>query len=255
MAEITTSWLVGSFTLAANATLVVNGNNRTVNAGTYYLRDATNALSLIFEIQTEIAAVVPGSTVSICKDRKLRIVSGGAALTLTVPATLQAVLGLPGSPSVGTTVTADSISTLLWSPGWPEATNGHPVDSDGVDIHDRIMTSSPSGQTVTVTRHHSQTIASWSWTAVPAARAWTSAEAAGEFVQFFDDVLIPGYRFKLYRNITEDSASTTAVTWVTSYGPYVMRDPDYQWYRRFNPASDDVGANIDLQGLKTSEIA
>jgi hypothetical protein len=255
MTEISSTWVVGSFTLASNATLTVNGNARTVDAGTRYLYDATPSRSWISELQTEIAAVVPDSTVFIGKDRKLRIVSGGGALTLAVPVALQAITGLPASPTVGTTIVADSISTLLWSPGWPETPNGHPVASDGWDVHDRIMTSSPSGLTVNVTTHHSQRLASWSWFAVKAARCWTSAKAPGEFVRFFDEVLVPGYRFKLYSDMAEDESSSTAVTWVTAYGPYVARDLNYQWYSRFEPTTDQLGSNIDLDALKTAEIS
>lgn len=255
MADISSSWIIGSFVLAANATLTVNGNARTITAGTWYLRDATSTLSLITKVQTEIAAVVGGSTVVIGKDRKLRITSGGGALTLAVPSTLQAVLGLPASPTVGTSIVADSVSTLLWSPGWPETPNGHPVESDGWDVYDRVMTASASGLTTNVTTHHSQRLASWSWFAVKQSRCWSSAKSPGEFVRFFADVLVPGYRFKLYSDMSEDESSSSAVTWTTAYGPYVARDLEFRWYSRFEPTTDQLGSNINLDALKTAEIA
>jgi hypothetical protein len=253
MTEISSSWLVGSFVLASNATLVVNGNNRTVNAGTYYLRDATNSLSLIFEIQTEIAAEVPGSTVTIGKDRKLKITSGGAALTLGVPASLQEVLGLPASPTVGTTIAASSVSTLLWSPGWPETPHDHPYGKDGVDIDDLVITSSPTGLTTYFTTHHTVTLAEWSWQHVKQSRAWMS-EVGGEYKVFFDDVLKVGRRFKLHSSMAEDEASSSDVTWVTALGPYVARELDFRWYKRAIANTDSNGAGWTLSAMITAEI-
>ena len=188
-------------------------------------------------------------------DRKLRIVSGGGALTLTIPTSLQAVLGLPGSPSVGTTIVADSISTLLWSPGWPETPVGNPTHADGYDVTDRTFTSSATGLTTDVVIHATQRIASWSWYAVPPARAWTASSLGGEYHRFRADVLMPGYRFKLYTNVEENEALATAVTWPTAKGPFVARELADDWYSRHIAETDDVGADIMLMGLKTSEIA
>lgn len=253
----TASWLIGSFTLAANATVVVNGNNRTIDAGTYYLRDATSSLSLIAALQTEIAAVVGGSTVVIGQDRKLRIISGGGALTLTIPTSLQEVLGLPANPAVGTTVTASNVSTLLWSPGWNGTTRDHPADVSGRLVYDRVHLSSATGLTQTVVTHSSQRLAEWSWFAVRQARVWTTDDGEpGEFMRFWTDVLIPGQRFKLYREVAEDDASATAVTWPSpALGPYVMREPDFEWYQRFDSRTDSLGANLNLKAIVTAEIA
>lgn len=254
MAEISSAWLIGSFTLASSATITVNGNAHIVAAGTYYLRDATAGRSLLAAVQTAIAAEVGGTTVVIGKDRLVRVISGGGALTLAIPATLRDVLGLVASPTVGTTVVATSISTLLWSPGWPETPNGHPVESDGYDVHDRVVKTSPSGLSTYVTTHHSQRLASWSWFAVRQSRCWSSTKAPGEYVRFFADVLVPGFRFNLYSEIGEDELSSTAVTWTTAYGPYIARELEYKWYSRFEPTTDQLGSNINLDALLTAEI-
>ena len=254
MAAISTSWLIGSVTLQSNATIIVNGNNKSVAAGTYYLRDADNDLSLIRQIQDAIASEVPGTTVHIGRDRKLRIVSGGAALTLTIATALQSITGLPASPTAGTTVTATNISTLLWSPSWPERTTGHPVGTPGFKTYDRVVSSSPSGETVTTNLHHSTTTAKLSWSAVPQSRTWTTDELGGEFVAFYNAVLIPGYRFKLYNSVSEDAAVTTTVTWPTAIGPYICHQIQPDWYQRFVDSSDAIGANIELEAIKTSEV-
>ena len=254
MAAINTSWLIGSVTLQSSATIIVNGNNHSVAAGTYYLRDADNDLSLIRQIQNAIAAEVPGTTVHIGRDRKLRIVSGGASLTLTIASALQAVTGLPASPTAGTTVTASNISTLLWSPSWPERPTGHPVGTAGYRTYDRVVSSSPTGETVNVNWHHYQTTTKLSWSAVPQSRTWTSDELGGEFVSFYQNVLIPGYRFKLYSGVSEDASVTTTVSWPTAMGPYICHVIAPDWYQRFSEASDAIGANIELEAVMTGEI-
>jgi hypothetical protein len=248
-----TNWLVGSVRLASNATLVVNASNRTVDAGTYYLRDATSSLSLIAELQTEIAAVVPGSTVYISRDRKLRISSGGGALTLTVPAALQAVTGLPGSPTPSTLIVADAPSTLLWSPTWRGTPQGVPLGVDAREIDDAVQTISPTGATVRTTVHATQSVNAWAWPAVPQERVWTTGELGGEFVRFAEDVLRTGRRWKFYDSIDEDDASATAVTWTTAQGPYItpIRDA-VDWYKRM-VATLDTWANITINGVLTSE--
>lgn len=251
---VSSSWLVGSFNLAANATVTVNATNKTVLAGDYYLRDATAGLSLIAALQTEIAAVVAGSTVYIGQDRKVRIDFNGNATTIAIASTLRAVLGFTqASYGPVTSVTAENVSPLLWSPGWPETTKGSPVGVTGHKVYDRIMTSSPTGLTFDVTLHHSTTMVEWSWFAVRQDRAWTTTGADGEYVVFFDEVIVAGYRFKLYSNVTEDDASSTAVTWPTALGPYVVPEPDYEWYQRFVPNSDSLGANISIEAMLTSE--
>jgi hypothetical protein len=255
MTAITTTWLVGEIVLAVDATITINGSDRNVAAGRYMLRDATPSRSLLDAVEDAIADVVASSTVRLCKDRLVRIVSGGAALTLTIPSALQAALGLAGSPSVGTTVVGTAISNLLWSPGWPETPVGNPAHADGYSVTDRVVSVSATGLTSNVVRHHTQTIASWQWSAVPAARAWTASLLGGEFARFRSDVLVPGYRFALYTNVEEDSASSTAVTWPTAKGPYIARDLPDDWYVRSVAETDSVGAEISLAAVKTSVIA
>lgn len=257
MAAIETSWLIGSFTLASNATIVCNGSNVVITAGDYYLRDATNANSLIYQIQTGLAAVVGSTTVHIGKDRYLRIVSGGGNLTLTIPSSLQEVTGLAGSPTVGTTVTATSISTLLWSPGWPETPVGFPTGRTGRRVYDRKQTASPTGLTTRTTLHHYTTVARWRWQAIDNDRVWTTSDdgVGGEYRKFWQDVLLPGENFKLYPEVSEDSTVTTTVTWPTALGPYVASDPfDQDWFERKVAASDEW-VNVELAAHVVSEIS
>jgi hypothetical protein len=257
LTAISSSWLVGSLTLTDAATIVVGGNNAAVAAGTYYLRDASPSLSLIDTIQTAIAAHYAGSTVRVQRDRKVRIDLNGASASLTIPAALQAALGFTGSPyGSATGRTAEAVSTLLWSPGWPETPIGHPVGSSGVEIPNWVQTSSPSGLTTRTTTHGvSARVTELQWQQVLQARVWTTSDGQpGEFRRFHREVLTPGRRWKLYSGITEDDSSTTAVTWTTALGPYVLRDPDWRWFNR-SISNTDRRSSITLKGTLVSEVS
>jgi hypothetical protein len=253
---VNSTWLIGSFTLANNATIVINGNDAVISADTYYLRHATAGLSLIAAIQTALQVHVVSASVFIGKDRKLHI-TAGVALTLTIPTSLQSVTGLIGSPAVGSTVDAASISTLLWSPSYPERAVGMPSGVTGRKVYDRKQSASPSGLTTRTTLHHSTTLARWTWSAVPQARAWTTdAGVPGEYHRFWLDVLNPGHRFQLYpgASMVEDSAVTTTVSWPTALGPYVARDLDSEWYRRMNE-NMDTWIDIELLAHVVTELS
>lgn len=248
-----TDWLIGEFELEATATIVINGNNAVITAGSYYLSDATPSRSLLAVIQTALQAHVASATVVVRADRLVQI-SAAVALTLTIPASLQAVLGLPGSPSVGSTVTASSVSTHLWSPGWQGTSVGHPRSVDARPVYDRVQTSSPTGLTTRTTVHGYAQVSGQRWNHVARERVWTSGVLGqpGEFARFHSDVLVPGYRFKLYRGI--DEGASTAVTWTTAAGPYVARDLADDWWTRDIPTSD-IMTPIELQSIITREIA
>lgn len=256
MTAIESSWLVGAVQLDNDATIVVGGNNAVVSAGTYYLRDASASLSLIDAVETAIAAHYAGSTVRVQRDRKIKIDLNGNSVALTIPATLQAALGFTASPyGAATSRTAEAVSTLLWSPAWPETPVGHPVGTTGVEIANWVQTSSPSGLTTRTTTHGSQRITELRWSMVLQARVWTTSDGEpGEFRRFYREVLAPGRRWKLYSGVTEDEASTTAVTWTTAVGPYVLRDPEWNWYNRAI-ANSDRATNVAIKGTLVSEIS
>lgn len=258
MAEIATSILIGSFSLASAATVTVAGTDRTIPAGDWYLWDNGSAYCLLTKLQTEIAAVRAGSTVKLCKDRKVRIDFNGVSTTLVIPDAIADELGFTGSPYAGATSrTAEAVSRLLWVPGWPETTEGHPIGTPGRKVFGRIATASPTGQTYDVTTHYDQTLARWRWRAVPQARAWTTARAGGEFVRFFDEVICTGDRFKFYSGDTAvaDEASTAELSLPTALGPYFVPDPTYDWYERFVAQTDSLGANIEIAANVTSEFS
>jgi hypothetical protein len=251
---VSSTWLVGSSTISAT-NLVVGGFAHAVAGGTYYLYDATAGLSLIKQVENAIAAQVPGSTVRILQNRKVKIDFNGSSTAITIPSAIATLLGFTGSPYGGaTTRTAEQVSPLLWSPGWPETPTGSPVGTAGHRVYDRVMTSSPTGMSFDVTWHSYSTMVEWSWVAVMPGRSWTTAELGGEYVTFFNEVIVPGEKFKCYSQMTEDDASSSNVTWQTALGPYVCREPEYEWYQRFNSRTDALGANISINAMVTAEI-
>lgn len=249
----TTDLLVGSFTLASNATIVINGNNAVIPAGTYYLRDSTLALSLIDTIEDALQMHVASVAVRVLGTLVVQI-TAGAALTLTIPSALQAVLGLPGSPTVGTTITGTA-PTLLWSATWPGTPIEHPRGVAARPEWDRVQTASPDGLTTTTTVHGYAQVSGWRWWMVPQQRVWSAGSgvfgAAGEFARFAADVLVPGQRFKVYQSIDEGSA--TNITWTTAYGPYKAKDWSSDWWSR---AVDSVDrwSPIELRAHIVREI-
>lgn len=255
MAAITSSWLVGSLRLASNATITVGGVPVVIAAGSYYLRDATAGLSLIDALETAIASQVAGSTVRVLKNRRVRIDFSGNSTALVIPTVLQEALGFTSSPYAGATSrTSEAIPGLLWSPGWGGTTQGAPVGSLGYRDHDRVVRTSPSGLTTTVTTHHYRTRQRLSWSAVRQDRAFTPAELPGEFVDFRERVLIPGRQLKHY-TVLEDDADATPITWTTGLGPYIAPELPADWYQRFVAVSDSLGANIELELQVTGEYS
>jgi hypothetical protein len=257
MAAVEADWLIGQVTLTSSATIVVGGSNVVIAADDYYLRDATSGISLIDTIQTGIAGVYAGSTVRVQRDRKIKIDLNGNNVTLVIPTALQAVLGFTSSPyAAATSRTAEAVSTHLWSPGWPMTTIGHPSGTEGFEVPNWEQTSSASGQTIRTTEHGTAAKATELFVEkVKRARVWTTNDGEpGEYRRFWREVIKGGYRWKRYAEITEDEASTTAVTWTTAVGPYKVRELDPLWWSRSIKASDSH-SDITLKGTKTGEIS
>lgn len=254
--SIGSSWLIGAFELTSNATIVVDGiNNAVVPAGEYYLDDPSSSLSLLSAILTAVTPFMTTPAVFIGLDRKIHV-TAGAAFTWAIPVSLQPILGFGASIPSTTSATAADISTLLWSPGWPETTLGHPVGTTGWIVPQWTQTSSPSGQTIRTTQLGDPTqLTELAWNFVLRARTMTSdLGEPGEYQRFFIDVLVPGRRFKLYRGILEDDGDPSAAPITSPLGPYKIRDPDFRWYERAIPDAS-THANIDLKAQATSELS
>ena len=249
-----TDVLVGSFDLEANATVVINGNNATVPAGTYYLHDAISALSLIATLEAALQVYVASVQVRVLGSLVVQI-TADVALTLSIPVSLRAVLGLPASPAVSSTIIGTA-PTLLWSATWPGTPIEHPRGIAARPEWDRVQTSSPDGLTTHTTVHGYAQISGWRWMMVPQSRVWKSGSgvlgAPGEFARFSSDVLVPGHRFKMYQDAQE--GSPTPIVWPpTGFGPYRARDWSSAWWNR-EVSSLDTWSPIELLAVVVREV-
>jgi hypothetical protein len=256
--SIETSWLVGAVTLASSATITVNGNDYSIAAGTYYGYDGTASRSLVDQLEAAIQNEVATASVYFRKDRYLYIDFDGNSTSLVVAESVRDELGLTaGTYGASTSITSDAIPSLLWSPGWPETTIGHPVGTSGWTDKQRVATVSPSGLTqYTTIAGTAKTVTRLRWEYVKKARVWTTdGGAGGEYRKFYDDVIEAGARWKLYSGVTEDTSSSSAVSWPsTVYGPYKTGQVQPDWWSRAIE-SVDTHTPIELAGHLVTEVS
>lgn len=259
MPAVSTSWLVGYATLAQQEWDGGTGPaNVTLPAGTYALRHGTAALSLIDQVAAvwtlEWGAAV---TVTVRRNRLIRITiaSGGAAIDWGAATVLRDLLGFTGNRASNTTHDADYISPLLFSPGYPFT----PTTISGVSgytVSHQSRYKADDGTQLYVVHYGDET---WQELRVPHVvpsrlrTTGTTAAQGGTFHQFYEQCAKYGRRFLHYETITEDSSSTTAVTWTTALGPYAMREINGDWYRR-NVPNAEVSSPLELPLLVLAEV-
>lgn len=252
MPAVPSSWFVGSIELPAQTFAVVQGatsENCVIAAGTYYLRHATAGLSLIDAMVTAINShsLVSGAAVVVQRNRIIRL-SATQAFTLTWPAdnVLRGLFGATANLTpAATSHTVAQISPLLWSPGWP-AIPRTIAGVAGYSVDHKKRYKSDDGQ-----RSHTHYLGSETWQDleldhVVASRMRVTPSVGGTFHEFYEQCAKLGERFAHYELVTEDSDSTTAVTWTTALGPYVLRDNfDGDWYQR-RVKNADVSCSLEL---------
>ena len=234
----TTAWLIGSIKNLPAQTLVIGGGNQAITAGSRYLYHSTNALSMLAQVQAAlIAAGYAGASATLLKNRKVKLSSGAGTFTLNWPAdnVFRNLLGFTGNLSGASSYTATNVSKLLWSPGRPENPQQAPLGVRGHRTHSTYTLVSPyDGSTESVT-HGSREYNAFNFPYVLTDRVHTTAEAGGEWVAFFDTVCAPSYSFHLWRNVDEDTSSTSNAALATNLGPYVYtperRGADWSFVR------------------------
>jgi hypothetical protein len=250
---MSSAWLIATKTLGAQD-VTVNASPQVIAADERYLYNATNSLSWLNALQAAmLAAGVTTPSVFLTRARKVRITAGSSYTITWTDTELRDLLGFTGNLSSASSHTADNVSPALWSPGY-EALPTSPYGTDGYDIPDTLVLSSPSGLTTTMVTHFTATHQELAWDVIPQARVWTSSEAGGEYKRLWSDYLIAGERVTHYQSVNEDeTATTTAATLGTGLGPYKLRSINPQWFsRRLDPTDRLWRITLDL--IKVSEL-
>lgn len=254
----TSSWLVGSATITTQG-LTINAGAVSLPAGTYYLRDATSSLSLLARMVTALTTGGVGSAAAVVLlNRRIKL-SGAANFTVDWPADniLRDLLGFTGNLSGASSYTASNISPLLWSPGKPESPMMSPLGVAGHRTYLVQVGVAEDGSTFSTSQGY-RTFQRYEWRYVHTSRVETSAYGGGEFARWWAEVGIKA-RWKLYRAIDEDDASTTAVTWPTAIGPYWVtpdsRSPDWEFKRSANFELADCRCDITVPCHVVPEVA
>ena len=217
---VTTAWVLGSIQDMPARLFDIDAVEKTVAAGDYYLRDGTSGISLLSTLETQIKSEVASASVFLTRAGKVRIT---ATPTFTIDWTstdLRDALGFTGNLSGATNYTAPNLSPYFWSPGVTESPQQAPLGSTGAYVTDAVVAESASS--VTVTEHNNWRENAFRFTYIDASRYHTTDEDNGEFFTFWKNVISKGFRWKLYRLIDEDTASTTEVSYNAALGPYVM---------------------------------
>lgn len=216
------SYLIGSTASFADAGVTIDGSGETVSAslGGLYLYHETGTLSLLQQFEDAMtSALVASPSVDLLDSGKVKL-SAGATFTVTWTDTdLRDFLGFTGNLSGASSYTADNLSPYIWVPGRTHTPTLAPQGITGAKQYDQQRTEAPDGTSVTFLAGATQRRNRVEWAYVARERYWDT-EAGGEFVKFFDTVLIKGYNFFHYEYQDYSSSGTTVQNPTGGLGPY-----------------------------------
>jgi hypothetical protein len=206
MPDQTMTFAGGAQTVAGNATY----------GDSVYLASNTAAMSLLGLVSAAMATAETGGTCILQQNGKIKLSATGTFNLTWTTTLLRDLLGftqgnLPASGPDVNSYEADEISPLLWTSGMTSSPGGAVLDLSGSKHHDAIRTQAPDGTQVTrifgtaVRRNH------FKWTYIPKEYHQTTGDLGGELSRFWDEVLVKGNKFSLYRDITFDSTSSTTM--------------------------------------------
>jgi len=221
MAGYLTAWLVGSIK-GADHDITIAGSAQNI-AGDLYLYHPTTALSLLGAWVTAATAAGLGApTAVLTRDRRVKL-GNGANFTVTWDDTVRDLLGFTSNLSGASSYVAPNVSPLLWSPAKPLRPELSPRGTLGLRTPQAYWTQSPYDGSPFVVSHGSGRIDQrYSCGMVAIDRVFTTSQAGGEWVRFFEEVLAKGRSFYVYNDATEESGSTTAASLADGLGPYVF---------------------------------
>lgn len=240
-----TSWLIGSHPAIGAVTITLDGGsgNEEIDVITeeqgVYLYDGASAFDACKLLQDAIRSNstdnLSNSTVFLTRDRKVRIefidsnpdptnvdiVSWGGAGADA----FQELLGFTGTELTAGSVsafTAPQTSPYLWSPNARETSTMARRGELGAPYFDTAVGMSGT-RVVVATTNNSGHANNYLWRNVINSRYWSATPAWGEYYEWWDYVQRTFRRFKLYSDVNELDASTTAATLGTGLGPYIYR--------------------------------
>ncbi len=234
MALITTAWLMGSEPNVPETDIDVTANavteTITLPASDYYPWNSLAANSALNQLHN---ALESHSEITSCsafygRDRLPRFTCDVSySIDSWSDLTFRNILGFTGTEAFSALSQVPSgFSDYLWSPGRceiPDAPLGHP----GLPYHDTAV--GMSGNNVVVaTTNNSGRKNRFRFSYVKAGRVMTADQLPGEYERFWDTVVRRFYRWKLYRDITEEDTDTDATQAILTgdvLGPYkLLRD-------------------------------
>lgn len=241
------SWLIGSVE-GASFSVEINSSTYTFAQGNWYLKDGTASRSIADQLQTHlVTAGATNASVFFTPSGRMRITADVAFSLTWTDTALRDYMGWTANISSSTASTAGGKGQLFWSPGRPETPLSTPAGVASYPDDDTVHTASRTAKTTTATENHVRDLQEYLWKVVPSSRVWTADEDGGEFKVFREKVLRPRYRFKMYRQIDEDTSDTTTSQAIgTAIGPYKARELKPDWYGRVVPNSDAL-SDIELK--------
>lgn len=251
-------WFIGSRTIAVQS-FQINGNAVSVPAGTYYLTDPTAALSLLEQVITAMGVgLLFAPTAVLLGSGKVRLTAAGAFTVAWGTATeLRDLLGFSGDLGSAASHTATLKSPLWWSPGKPALFGLTPLGVTGAARYILSQSMSAYSGRAESTSHGTRQYQRFIFEKVDSERMLTPSALGGEYGTWFEAVAVRSARFKMYKDAVEDSGSTSAFTYDTVHGPYVLPlggAAEWAYQRSAGLTWTDLCADITVAATVCPEI-
>lgn len=250
------AWLIGSYADLPAGSIDVNGGGAVAMvAGSRYLYNPSSFDLLALVQATLIVGGAVGAVARLQRDGKVQLSAAGVfSVTWGTNTLLRDLLGFTGNISGASSYAAPLQSPLLWMPGKPETPMGHRLGVVGHEVHVVYQAVAPySGKAESVS-HGSRTYARYLFPMVDTDRVVTEDNDGGTYARWFAEVAVKSARWKLYREVLEDPASTASVmsTLVDPLGPYVVsadqgKGPRWTFDASKGFERTDARADVDIR--------
>lgn len=210
-----------------DTTIEVDGTAYEIQAsnGGLYLYHPTAAYSFVDQLATHVTTERGGTTTChVQQDGKLYISNdaGGTWTLEWIDALGKTFSGFTqGDLSGATEYTADDVSPFLFRPGRTETAMDGVLGAEGRPVFDVVGGVSRDG-TVGAAVLGSQIVDRLIYTHVATARYQDNDDLDRHFRGWWEQVGVRGRNFLHFREVDEDDASTSAISWPTALGPYAV---------------------------------